>query len=164
MFRFPWFDWDDDISDFEKIDFFAHGPFWGVPSHCAGWFFAAAAFTPLGRKFSKSVVWKKNFWKSFRKTSQLSRNIFWACWDHVVAQKSIFKKKKSEKVANSCNPPPFSYLRDICWLYRFSWSLMKTIKRHHNFTDRCFTKNDFFKKWFFELFFVLYSPSITHFQ
>jgi len=56
MFLFPWFDWGDDISDFEKIDFLAHGPFWGVPSQWAGSFFAAAALTPLGIKFSKSVV------------------------------------------------------------------------------------------------------------
>ena len=26
---------------------------------------------------------KKKIWKIFRKTSQLSRNIFWACWDHI---------------------------------------------------------------------------------
>ena len=37
--------------------------------------------------------------------SKLSRNIFWACWDHIVAQKSIFQKKKSEKVANAIPPP-----------------------------------------------------------
>ena len=36
MFLFPWFDWGDDISDFEKIDFLAHGRFWGVPSPWAG--------------------------------------------------------------------------------------------------------------------------------
>merc|ERR1711951_11787 len=49
--------------------------------------------------------------KIFRKTSKLSRDIFWACWDHVVAQKSIFRKKKSESFINI--EPPFSYLRDI---------------------------------------------------
>ena len=27
---------------------------------------------------------KKIFWKIFRKTSKLSRNIFWACWDHIT--------------------------------------------------------------------------------
>ena len=40
-------------------------------------------------KFQK-VWYEKNFLKIFRKISKLSRNIFWACWDHVVAQKSIF--------------------------------------------------------------------------
>ena len=32
MFLFPWLDWGIDISDFGKIDFLAHGRFWGVPS------------------------------------------------------------------------------------------------------------------------------------
>ena len=50
----------------------------------------------------------------FRKTSKLSRNVFWTSWDHLGAQKSHFKKKKSKKVANTIKPPPlFTYLRDI---------------------------------------------------
>ena len=56
MFLFPWLDWGITILDFEKIDFLAHGQFWGVPSPWVGLFFAAATLTPLGRKFSKSVV------------------------------------------------------------------------------------------------------------
>ena len=56
MFLFPWLDWGIDISDFEKIDVLAHGRFLGVTSPWAGWFCAAATLTPLGRKFSKSVV------------------------------------------------------------------------------------------------------------
>ena len=40
--------------------------------------------------FQKLWLEKKKKWKIFRKSSKLSRNIFSACWDHVVAQKSIF--------------------------------------------------------------------------
>ena len=97
MFLFPWLDWGIDISDCEKIDFLGHGRFWGVPSPWAGWFFAAATLTPLGRKLIFQKVWyTKKFWKIFRKTSQLSRNIFWACWDHIVAQKSLASKKSAK--------------------------------------------------------------------
>ena len=53
---FPWSDWGDDISNFEKIDFLGHGRILGVPSPWAGSFCAAATLTPLGRKFLKSVV------------------------------------------------------------------------------------------------------------
>ena len=42
----------------------------------------------------------------FRKTSKLSRNIFWACWDHVVAQKSIFQKKSPKMQQTQGNTPP----------------------------------------------------------
>ena len=43
-----------------------------------------------GAENFQKVRYEKKFWKFFRKMSKLSRNIFWACWDHVVAQKSIF--------------------------------------------------------------------------
>ena len=52
-------------------------------------------------------------WGFFRKTSKLSRNIFWTSWDHLGAKKSHFKKKKSKKVAKTINPPLFTYLRDM---------------------------------------------------
>ena len=67
MFLFPWLDWGDDISDFEKIDFLADGRFWGVPSPWEGWFLALATLASVGRKFSKSVVWKKFFEKFLEK-------------------------------------------------------------------------------------------------
>ena len=60
MFLFPWLYWCIDILDFEKIDFWAHARFWGVPSPWEGWFFALATLASVGRKFSKIVVWKKN--------------------------------------------------------------------------------------------------------
>ena len=56
MFLFPLLDWGIDMSDFEKIDFLGHGlmgDFWVFLA-----FFAAATLTPLGRKLSKSVIWK----------------------------------------------------------------------------------------------------------
>ena len=48
----------------------------------------------------QKVWYEKIFWK----TSKLSNNIFWVCWDHVVAQKSIFLEKKSKKVGNAIPP------------------------------------------------------------
>ena len=53
----------------------------------------------------QKVWYEKSFLKKFRKTSELSRNIFWASSDHVVAQKSIFWKKIFEKVTISGTPP-----------------------------------------------------------
>ena len=45
--------------------------------------------------------------------SKLSKNIFWASYDHVVAQKLIFWTKMSKKVVKTLSPHPVSYLRDI---------------------------------------------------
>ena len=67
------------------------GRFWGVPSPWSGWFWTSTALTLMDRKFSESVVWKE-FKKKFRKTSKLSRNIFWASQDHLVASKMDFWK------------------------------------------------------------------------
>ena len=110
MFLFPWLDWGDDISDFEKIDFWAHGRFWGVPSPWEGWFFALATLASVGRKISKSVVWKKflNFINS-----KLWRNIFWACWDDMVAQKSHASTKMSKNYWTYVSFPLLTELRDI---------------------------------------------------
>ena len=66
-----------------------------------------------GQKIFKKCGMKKIFWKIFRKTSKLSRNIFWACWDHIVAQKSLASKKKCQKLPNTGTPPHFTKLRDI---------------------------------------------------
>ena len=59
----------------------------------------------IGQKIFKKCGMKKIFWKIFRKTSKLSRNIFWACWDHIVAQKSLASKKKCQKLLNTGTPP-----------------------------------------------------------
>ena len=116
MFLFPWLDWGDDISDFEKIDFLADGRFWGVPSPWEGWFLALASSDTCihGQKIFKKCGMKKIFWKIFRKTSKLSRNIFWACWDHIVAQKSL-ASKKMPKTTKLMYPPP-------CLPYCVIWS------------------------------------------
>ena len=57
------------------------------------------------QKIFRKCGMKKIFWKILEKTSKLSRNIFWACWDHVVAQKSTFRKK-SPKTSQTQGPPP----------------------------------------------------------
>ena len=40
------------------------------------------------------------FFGSFQKTSKLSKNIFWASQDHIVAQKSIFGPKSRKLTKN----------------------------------------------------------------
>ena len=62
MFLFPWFDWGDDISDFEKIDFLGHERFLGVPSSWAGWFCAAATLTQ-GSTVTVTVCSKTQFFR-----------------------------------------------------------------------------------------------------
>ena len=49
------------------------------------------------------------FFGIFQKVSKVSKNIFWASYDHVVAQKSIFWTKISKKVVKTL-PPPFPWL------------------------------------------------------
>ena len=112
MFLFPWLDWGNDISDFEKIDFLAGQAILSVFSPLQKWFFTLGTFSQLGLESPRRKI-LKFFFGNFQKTSKLSKNIFWASSDHVVAQKSIFWKKIFEKVTISCNPPPFSYRRDI---------------------------------------------------
>ena len=45
------------------------------------------------------------FFGNFQKISKVSKNIFWASYDHVVAQKSIFWTKISKKVVKTLTPP-----------------------------------------------------------
>ena len=63
-------------------------------------------------KSAQGKNFEKNFFGNFQKISKVSKNIFWASYDHVVAQKSIFWTKISKKVVNTI-PPLFSYCRDI---------------------------------------------------
>ena len=51
--------------------------------------------------------------ESCQVTSKLSADSFMSRQDRMVPQKIDFKKKIFEKVANSCNPPLVSELRDI---------------------------------------------------
>ena len=84
-------DWGNDISDFEKKK-----RFFGVMSDF--WLFqpTAGAIFDSGdlQSIRLRVAQKKNFefcfLGKFQKTSKLSKNIFWASSDDVVAQKSIF--------------------------------------------------------------------------
>ena len=56
----------------------------------------------MAQKISKNGGNMKIFLESCKETSKLSRNIFWGRWDHIVAQKSIFKFFFFEKPINSC--------------------------------------------------------------
>ena len=67
MFLFPWLDWGIDISNFEKFVFLGHCAILGCSQPLAGWFWTSTALTLVGRKFSKSVVWKKIFEKFLEK-------------------------------------------------------------------------------------------------
>ena len=67
----------------------------------------------MAQKISKNGGNMKIFLESCKETSKLSRNIFWGRWDHIVAQKSIFKIFFFEKGINPCNPPLVTYMRDI---------------------------------------------------
>ena len=66
----------------------------------------------MAQKISKNGGKIKIFLESCKKTSKLSEDVFWGCWDHIVAQKSIFKIFFFEKGLNSCTPL-VTYLRDI---------------------------------------------------
>ena len=65
---------------------------------------------PLGGPRVK--IFKKIFFGNFQKISKVLKNIFWASYDHVVAQKSIFWKKIFENVVKTI-PPLVSYCRHI---------------------------------------------------
>ena len=74
-----------------------------------------------GQKNSKNCGNMKFFLESCKETSKLPRDVFWSRWDHIVAQKSIFKIFFFENLQNSCNPPLLSYLRDLSWrVHEFS--------------------------------------------
>ena len=55
----------------------------------------------------------KIFLESEKETSKLSGNIFWTSWDHLVAQKDDFTRKKSRKKSLVQGDPLVSQLRDI---------------------------------------------------
>ena len=66
-------------------------PFWGMfPAPGQADFEQQRQLRCWEENFQKVWYERSFFKKLFRKTSKLSRNIFWACWDDVVAQKSIF--------------------------------------------------------------------------
>ena len=81
----------------------------------AGTIFDSGDLQSIGLRVAQKKIFEKKI-GNFQKTSKLSKNIFWASSDHVVAQKSIFWKKSSKKSQTHADPPPFSYLRDISLL------------------------------------------------
>ena len=126
MFLFPWLDWCIDISDFEKLIFWVMSGFWHFqpPENVLFWhwsLFSGPHWEGPGWNFSIFF-----FFGIFQKISKVSKNIFWASYDHVVAQKSIFWTKISKKVAKTLPPPLFTFCRDI---------VISSIKNLHIFVD-----------------------------
>ena len=78
-------------------DFFWSWAIFGCSQPLGRLIFCISDTYAMGQKIFKKCGMKKIFRKIFRKTSKLSRNIFWACWDHVVAQKSLASKKSAKK-------------------------------------------------------------------
>ena len=117
-FLFPRLDCGIIISNFEKIAFFGSMAIFGLFSPPPKAFFAARTFLKSPYFLKKMKKWKV-LWGFFRKTSKLSRNLFWTSWDHLGAQKSHFKKKKSKNVANTSKPPLVSELRDMARILKF---------------------------------------------
>ena len=61
MFLFPWLDWGDDISDFEKFDFLEGQPILSVSSPCRSdliWKFEKKRFL----EFKYMASYGRNFW------------------------------------------------------------------------------------------------------
>ena len=72
----------------------------------AGAIFYSGDLQSIGLRVAQKKNFSKFFFGNFQKTSKLSKNIFWASSDHVIAQKSIFLKKIFEKVTISDKPLP----------------------------------------------------------
>ena len=72
----------------------------------AGAIFDSGDLQSIGLRVAQKKNFAKTFFGNFQKTSKLSKNIFWASSDHVVAQKSIFWKKSSKKSLSQVPPPP----------------------------------------------------------
>ena len=105
MFLFPWLDWGIDISDFEKIDFLGSWAIFGLLSPLQKRFFDMGDNFEGPIKSAQGKNLEKMFFGIFQKISKVSKNIFWASYDHVVAQKSIFWTKISKKVVKTLTPP-----------------------------------------------------------
>ena len=89
MFLFQWLDWGIDISDFEKTIFWVMSDFWPSQPPAKVIFDMRDNFEgPI--KSAQGENFEKFFSGTFQKISKVSKNIFWASCDHVVAQKSIF--------------------------------------------------------------------------
>ena len=115
----------------KKSTFLVWQPFLGLSTRALGGPICVFYMDDLGimaQKISKNGGNMKIFLESCKETSKLSRNIFWGRWDHIVAQKSIFKIFFFEKPINSCNPPPVvSYLRVIA-LGQYRYNVCENVK------------------------------------
>ena len=94
------------------------GDFW--PSQpLQKWFFDMGDNFEGPIKSAQGENFERFFFGISQKISKVSKNIFWASCNHVVAQKSIFQKKKSPKTLRT-QAPPFSYMRDMSrekWIF-----------------------------------------------
>ena len=89
----------------------------------------------IGLRVAQKKNFEKIFFGNFQKTSKLSKNIFWASSDHVVAQKSIFWKKKSSK-KSLAQVPPFSYMRDIVFILQASFDSLQVANKMKNYRKK----------------------------
>ena len=64
----------------------------------AGAIFDSGDLQSIGLRVAQKKNFEKFFSENFQKISKLSKNIFWASFEHVVAQKSIFWKTIFEEV------------------------------------------------------------------
>ena len=82
-------------------------------------------------KFLKNGRNMKIFLESCKERSKLSVDVFWSLRDHLVAQKSNFKKVFFENDVNwRKSPPLLTYLRDIRF---FGFGARYKKKKIHNF-------------------------------
>ena len=102
MFLFPWLDWGNNISDFENIDFLAGQAIWSVFSILQGQFLTLGTFSKFRLESPRRKF--KFFFGNFQRTSELSKNLFWAFFDHVVSQKLIFWNKYPKKSLSHADP------------------------------------------------------------
>ena len=151
IFLFPRLDYGIIISHFEKIAFFDFGSYFGCfqPSQKA--IFCSKDISENPPTFWKKMKKWKIFCGFFWKTSKLSGSIFWTSWDHMVAQKSHFKKKSRKKSLTQVTPPwlvncvicrkaKFGQNRDFCdfsdfldfhenyiYMWYFEWKIIKSV-------------------------------------
>ena len=107
----------------------------------------------------------------FRKTSKLSRNVFWTSWDHLGAQKSHFKKKSRKMsqtqvtppggatvILSTCPPPlPGGGVHTPYLLYKFFFETSNDQNFFDGMFKKVFRKNDF-KKFFSQHLVVVSTP------
>ena len=73
----------------------------------AGAIFDSGDLQSIRLRVAQRKDFEIKFFGNFQKISKVSKNIFWASYDHVVAQKSIFWKKIFENVVKTLTPPPW---------------------------------------------------------